>query len=95
MRDFWQATVPSGFATLFRGLILEGTNQLDTARFGAVIGPMIGGFVLVMVVGAFAQISNQSFNIDPFEGDDFRVTIFALRGPVRAHFLIQVKGPLP
>jgi hypothetical protein len=41
---------------LFHGLIIEGTtNQIDTARLGVVIGPLIGAFALVSITGAFAQ----------------------------------------
>jgi hypothetical protein len=40
----------------FSGLILDGTqSQVDTARLGAVMGQTIGIFVLVAVVGIFAQ----------------------------------------
>ena len=41
---------------LFHGQIIEGSdNQIDTARLGVVIGPLIGAFLLVIVAGAFAQ----------------------------------------
>jgi len=40
---------------LFNGLMLEGTNQIDSARLGAVMGQMIGSFVLVLTAGVFAQ----------------------------------------
>ena len=45
-----------GVLPLFHGLIIEGSdNQIDTARLGVVIGPLIGAFILVIVAGAFAQ----------------------------------------
>jgi len=40
---------------LFSGLIREGTNEIDTARLGAVIGPIIGTVVLVLCGVIVAQ----------------------------------------
>jgi hypothetical protein len=44
-----------GILPLFGGLIREGTNQIDTARLGAVIGPIAGTCVLVLCAMIVAQ----------------------------------------